>query len=232
MKFNKEYSVYYQEGTNQLNTFKNNKGELGAYQCIDFKGKVVLDIGGCAGSFSKLAHDNGAKQIITVEPHPLNLEVLKKNCPYSTIIEAAVVPEDFIGDNISFFEAKTGCLTIGSTSIPKRLSTRNEIKVKAVKFKELLELYKPDVIKIDIEGAEFDIITEALPEYVNQFIAEFHIFMDKERLWKWWHNFCYDYFGPPEWKVIKAPEWPNSDRVMRKFHGMNVLTMAWRRKNK
>ena len=230
MKYNDKLNVWYEEGTNQLETFKNSKIELAAYTHIDFKDKVVLDIGGCAGSFSKLAYDNGAKQIITVEPHPINLEVLKRNCPFSTIIEAAVVPEDFEGDSITFYEAKTGNLTIGSTAIPKKANTRNEIIVNVVKLQELLEKYKPQVIKMDIEGAEFDVLNGPFPNHVEEFVAEFHIFMQPDRVWKWWHDICYAWMDPIHWKVTKTPEWPNTDRAFRKYHGLNVLTMGWKRK--
>jgi FkbM family methyltransferase len=230
MIFDEKYQVWHEPKSNQLETFKNSKIELDAYMHIDFKDKVVLDIGGCAGSFSKLAHDNGAKQIITVEPHPVNLGVLKKNCPFSTIIEAAIVPEEFDEETITFWEAKTGNLTIGSTAVPKQKNKRNELTVNVVKLQYLLDKYKPEVIKMDIEGAEFDILTGPFPNHVQEFVAEFHIFMQPERVWKWWYNICYEYMDPIHWKVVKAPEWPSSDRALRKFHGLNVLTMGWKRK--
>lgn len=230
MIFDEKLQIWHEPGTNQLATFKDNIIELGAYKHIDFKDKIVLDIGACAGSFSKLALDNGAKQVIAVEPHPTNIEVFKKNVPEAFLFEAAVVADDYKENEISFYTAPSGNLTISSTATPKRLSSREVSIVQTVKFSELLEKYKPQVVKMDIEGAEFDILKSQLPNYVEEFMAEFHIFMQKDRVWQWWFEICYVLFDTTTWRVVKRPEWPKNDRAMRKFHGLNVLTMGWKRK--
>lgn len=229
MDFHQKLGVWHAPDSNQLSTFGDK--ELSAYSHMDYTGKVLLDIGACAGAVSQLALKRGANRVISVEPHPVNVASLRANCPNAEIIECAVVSDSYVGDTIRFYEAKTGNLTIGSTVTPLRPGTRNNLEVPVVRFNYLLEKYRPDIIKMDVEGAEFDILTGPLPEYVTEFAAEFHIFMQPDRLWTWWHDICYNWFGPMNWNVTKRPEWANTDRVMRKFHGMNVLTMAWRRKS-
>ena len=156
------------------------------------------------------------------------------NVPSAIIIPKAVVdtggPEE-----IQFYSATSGHLGIGSIIPPKpgKKHLRNEpIMVKTIEFKELLELYRPEVIKMDIEGSEFDIINEPLPDYVQEFHCEFHIFFRDDRILKFWKKFCYEWFPSNEWKVILPPVWPKNDRIIKSFSGMNVTRMAWRRKNK
>jgi FkbM family methyltransferase len=229
--FNARKQIWHIPETNQLATFSSKRVmELSAYRHVDFKDKVVLDVGACAGAFSKLALDRGARRVIAVEPHPLNLSVLRRNVPAATVIAAAAVPIDYDAPEVTFYEATSGNLTIGSTTRPRREHLRNTFMTKAIKFQDLLDEYRPDVVKMDVEGAEFELLIGPLPDYVGEFVAEFHIFMDKERMWRWWHDICFCWFDPLEWHVVKKPEWPDNDRQIATFHGFNVLTMGWRRK--
>jgi FkbM family methyltransferase len=230
MIFDEKLGVWHEPGTNQIETFKDLAIELAAYKHIDFKDKIVLDIGACAGSFSRLALEGGAKHVIAIEPHPTNIAVYKKNVPSAIIFEAAVVPDYCEDTEITFYTAPSGNLTISSTAAPGRISSRDTMTVATVKFSDLLDKYKPQVIKMDIEGAEFDILQGPLPDYVEEFTAEFHIFRRKDRILKWWNEICWEWFGPSVWRVVKKPEWADGDRCMSNFQGLNVHTMGWKRK--
>ena len=207
--------------------------ELECFKDMNVKDRVFMDIGACAGLVSKLALERGAKQVICVEPFPTNIEVIKKNVPDAIIVPKAVVPKSGPSE-IEFYSAVSGNLGIGGVIPPKpgKKHLRNSpIIVPTIEFNELLLLYKPDVIKMDIEGSEFDIFNGPLPDYVQEFHCEFHIFYRDDRILKWWKQFCYEWFCSIYWEVIVPPVWPKTDRIVKSFSGMNVTRMAWRRKD-
>ena len=60
---------------------------------------------------------------------------------------------------------------------------RNSHAVDAYNWDEMLERYKPDVIKMDCEGAEFGIIFDTAPavfKKIRQLTIEFHDFAFKQ----------------------------------------------------
>ena len=132
---------------------------------------IVADMGAYVGEFSILAMKSGVKKVYSYEPTPDTFEVLKKNVrPNMNPINAAVV-----GDN-----AKTIDLYISSgigvtNSIAKKARKKESIKVKAIKYEEALK--DANVVKIDVEGAEygFNIIQPQL----RVIILEFHPIVGK-----------------------------------------------------
>ena len=63
-----------------------------------------------------------------------------------------------------------------STSIIKKKN--NQFKeydeVRCINFNDLVEIHKPDIIKIDIEGAEYQIIEDVLAYYPDVLFIEMH----------------------------------------------------------
>jgi FkbM family methyltransferase len=135
---------------------------------IDYKDKVCLDLGGNIGGFTKIAIDNGAKAVYTVECDTRNFEKMDHSFndePKATIIHAAVSANE--ENFIKIFKGKSKqnhC----STSILKKSGFSEYSEVKNIHISELLNKYKPDIIKIDIEGAEYEILP---------FIEEYHPFV-------------------------------------------------------
>jgi FkbM family methyltransferase len=145
-------------------------------------GAKVLDIGAHIGCFSVMALSLEATQVISIEPIPISAEHLRKNLQSakdrSIVIEAAVV-----GGNEEIVTLRW-LNTTWRARPPKDSRTqwrgRNYqfTTAKTVRFKELLELYEPNVIKMDCEGAEYDMLQsiDTMPECVNTFTAEWHKF--------------------------------------------------------
>lgn len=124
-------------------------------------GSVVFDIGAHVGFYTLLASElvgSGGK-IIAFEPLPRNIHYLKEHlrlngCKNVTVIEAAVGSEQ---SNITYFEE-------GRNSSTGHLSSKGRLEVKAVSIDELVskgEIPPPDFIKIDVEGAEFLVLSGA-----------------------------------------------------------------------
>ena len=127
-------------------------------------GCTFLDLGAHVGYFallgSKLVGDAGA--VYAFEPLPANLEFLKdhfrlNNINNVTLYEGAIAHYD-------------GEFTMdGRSRVGAKLSDSGDIKVKVYSLKRLLnqnEIKKPDLIKIDIEGAEHDLLVD-IREYLS-----------------------------------------------------------------
>ncbi len=119
-----------------------------------FPGAVVYDIGANAGYFSLLAAElAGAKGLVfAFEPLPRNIEFIKRHITLNQmnniqVIEAAV--SDQIGE--AYFD-------LGASTAMGHLARSGELIVKSITLDGLLDegkLLPPDIIKLDVEGAEF-----------------------------------------------------------------------------
>lgn len=154
---------------------------------INVEGKVVFDIGACFGGFARKAVEWGAEKVYTFEALPENWEAVQRNIKrYKKIsgFNAAVVAH--LNPTTSFYAPRGKSLGIGSR-LP--VKGREEIIVPALNFQSLLYMYKPEVIKMDIEGGEYDLLLgNPLPDFVKQIVMEIH------------------YWSKPEFVNGKAPE--------------------------
>ncbi len=146
--------------------------ELRSYTWLDVKGKAVLDIGANIGVFTRWAVENCARSVVAVEPEANNFELLEANTsPVVTRIQAAVT---YKGDKpVSLYLSESG-KNPGNTSTV-HFQGRAERTVQAVGFKALLRQYRPSVLKIDCEGAEYEFLRDPLPAHVKQVAMELHL---------------------------------------------------------
>jgi FkbM family methyltransferase len=141
--------------------------------------EVVLDIGAHIGVFAYFANLKKAKQVICVEPDDGNLHMLHKNYfTNMTIIGAACVHQ--ASGPVKLYQSKKKSSM--HSLIPKQHRTVAEVPT--VNFKQLLQSYSPTVIKIDIEGGEFDLTEDLcnLPDYVKAIAIEMHYLRNEENL--------------------------------------------------
>ncbi len=146
-----------------------------SYGMLDVNGKIVFDIGANIGAFSVWASDHGAKLIVAFEPEPYNFEMLQINSSkiegsYATHKIALITGDDA---DIDLWLAPSG-KNPGNSSLTKRRG-RISTKVATGNFYYMLEQYKPEVIKMDVEGAEFDLLAYGLPSHVKQIAMEIHL---------------------------------------------------------
>ena len=122
-------------------------------------GDVVIDVGAYCGlsalTFSRAVGPKG--RVIAVEPDPRNQEALRlnlQNIENIEIVNRAVAGRR--GEVLFLSEGNMGA------AIVARATGRNKtIPVQAVTLKDVIEnanLSKVDIIKIDIEGAEYEVI--------------------------------------------------------------------------
>jgi len=139
---------------------------------------VWADLGANIGAFGVLLHDK-VKKIYGFEPHPNNCEVIKDQTSFGNItnyelVEAGVVSDDSV-DHLDLYVHEKEM----SHNLIRKIKGQNKdsIQVPVISFKKLLEIY-PDInkVKMDIEGAEYDII-------INH-----HDWESIDELWFEWHG--------------------------------------------
>lgn len=142
---------------------------------IDFTDKICLDLGGNVGGFTKIAIDRGAKKVITVECDIRNYSKMSESFstePKVEILHAAVSNNTFPTIRIYKGDSKQAHCSV---SILKRSRFNDYDEVTNVNIQTLLDTYKPDIIKIDIEGAEYDIIEAVEAYYPEALFMEMHM---------------------------------------------------------
>lgn len=144
-------------------------GEVVTYDCynitkLDFVPDLVYDIGANVGVFTRFARSLWPEaQIISVEPHPENIEVFKQFTPMYkiTLIEAALgqgqlwhnigapngAHESYVSSGLGFDDAAMDLATNTEKSV---IPTLTLAQIVGATLKENVK----SVIKIDVEGAE------------------------------------------------------------------------------
>lgn len=146
-------------------------------------GSIVLDAGSFLGFYavpSSLLSGSSGK-VIAVEPNPLVLGYLHTNLSLNKASSASIYPVALCAER-GFTKLYVGeYASVSSTCrehVEKYTSVSNIFEVKCVRLSTLISrLGHVDILKLDVEGVELDIITEALPSLhmVDLVIAELHM---------------------------------------------------------
>ena len=137
--------------------------------------KVIVDLGAHYGDTTLYYHTRFPQaQIIAVEPSPENFERLKVNVNQ---IPAIVPVQVAVGSNDGTATLQIGKSALGYSTVTHTDSGASVV-VPMLSLGSLLRQHrvgKADLIKFDIEGAEFDLFRELNPqEYARAYIGEVH----------------------------------------------------------
>jgi len=118
------------------------------------EGDVIFDVGAHVGFYSLLGSVlvGGKGQVVAFEPEPKNLSYLKKHLQINSISNVEVV-EAAVSDRRG-----RARLSSGPSSSMWYIDAQGELEVQAVSLDDLVlneKLPPPNVIKMDVEGAEF-----------------------------------------------------------------------------
>jgi FkbM family methyltransferase len=146
--------------------------------CLDFLSPedAVVELGGAIGFIALVCQKKvGIRQYAVFEANPRTFEVLKRNFALNGLTpqawNLALGPEDGMVD-----------LEVGgdfwdhSICSSNRASTRQTIQVPSATLPSIFKLagFDPNVLIIDVEGAEALIDFSRLPEHVEKIIIELH----------------------------------------------------------
>jgi FkbM family methyltransferase len=138
---------------------------------------IVLDLGGNKGEFAKFMTTNFAARVFLLEPLPRlfrDIEGMPGLVKYEEALSAN-------SGNITLHDAPDRCATAYGG-----YSQGEEVTVKSVDLAELmgrLPAGDVDLVKMDIEGAEIEVLETAAPEVIRrarQITVEFHDFLYPE----------------------------------------------------
>jgi len=145
------------------------------------EGDVVVDLGACVGFFTCHALDQGAKKIYAVEANRDHLKTLCHNVADHWIdhYKSPVIPiHAAIGKDDRYALNYYG----------------DKVDAPRISFMDLVyqhQIHHIDYLKIDIEGAEFDIFTKEnmlyLQNHVKHMSVEFHLDAFREAPYEWIH---------------------------------------------
>lgn len=144
------------------------------WQRLCKRSKGILELGANVGYHTiQGALANPQARYIAVEPHPVNVSLLKKNFKLNNITSVKIVEAAVVGKKSSdkmtlavpvndFQESPSGCYLADGAEAIKRVSNQL-ITVDVVQATELTDGI--DLIKIDVEGYEYNILS-SIHEYI------------------------------------------------------------------
>lgn len=126
-------------------------------------GATVIDLGGHIGSFARLCLDRGASRVVSYEPLAENCAAYRQNLRGMEgryeLIEAAAFGDD-----------PPAAATLGGYSL-REVGDWERVPVKTVRLGRL----ECDLLKIDVEGAEYEILAHADLSGVQKICGEGHL---------------------------------------------------------
>lgn len=152
---------------------------------INYKDKVCLDLGANVGGFIKVALDYGAKSVHAVDCDLRNFGILVRN--FGQDKKVSLEFGAVTGSNektIELFKSNSGnnhC----STSMFKKKGFHAYDEVPNINMVKLLEEIKPDILKVDIESAEYGILDWIRAYHPPVLFLELHGNQFKEDMERW-----------------------------------------------
>lgn len=141
-------------------------------------GAFVMDCGAFVGTFASACLEQGASHVVCYEAAPKNAEVLELNANrfYTgklSIVRAALTHHHEPTAMLSM-SSFTGANSITSAAFAK---SKRHLVVNALNFRDELIARLPSVLKLDVEGAEYDMLDSLRPgdlDSVKSLFIEFH----------------------------------------------------------
>ena len=147
------------------------------------EGDIVIDVGAHVGLFTlRCLKCHKVSFVVAVEPHPLNAKLLRANLALnrlkrkSTVVEAALGRREGMGELYVADAAGQHSLFYDERKHKGRPALRVRITT-ADKLVHELHLKRVDFMKIDVEGAELDVLMgarELLREFRPVLVIEVH----------------------------------------------------------
>ncbi|MBN2480079.1 MAG: FkbM family methyltransferase [Parachlamydiales bacterium] len=177
---------------NDLYTYEEILGKINQYNLELFlpylkKEDIVIDLGAHIGLFS-LAVAQYVNKVIAIEPDIENFEILKHNISSNNLLNITTINKAVSnkGKKIDFYKSHK---TPARHSLYKNKFFNNnglfsqKLEVKAISLPAILSSFeKCKLLKVDIEGAEYDIFfncSKNVLKKINFFLIEYHNLSDK-----------------------------------------------------
>ena len=138
------------------------------HELMDIRtGDTVLDLGAWVGRFARWAFKRNAKQVISIEGDPNNYHILKLNRDLPSF-KSPIQEHSLIGGciwtEIDVNQSRRVFMSVDftdNTSLHTTLSMPGGKRAwtNKIDIRHVLEMFKPDIIKIDVEGTELRLLS-------------------------------------------------------------------------
>ena len=137
-------------------------GKRQAFEAAIPEGAVVYDIGANVGYYSLMAAVLAGPKghVYAFEPLPRNVNFMRRHVAINKMEDLITVLDVAVSD-----QSGEAAFDLGASTSMGHLAESGEIKVKQVKLDELVaagEVRPPDYMKIDVEGAEAEVLSGAM----------------------------------------------------------------------
>lgn len=140
------------------------------------KNDIVLDIGGNIGAFSCRNFMN-VKKIIAFEPENVNCKFFSQNISINNANNIKLIKSAVVGNNDKKRNFFLGKVPYFYSFLVK--NNRKRVVVDCVNINDIMKKYQPTKMKVDIEGAEWEVLTSCKDfGRVEQLIFEYNFNMN------------------------------------------------------
>jgi len=130
----------------------------------------MLDIGANIGYFTVLG--SKARNIIAVEPLTELVPILSENIRLNDLSNKCKVINAAVGPKGKLLIEKQEKMNLSRIVTDPSLSCS---KIESIPLDELVTDYGVNIIRLDVEGFEYEILLEKIPLHVNKISIEFHV---------------------------------------------------------
>lgn len=146
------------------------------YNQLNFKNRVVLDVGANSGATCIFFILMGARQVFAIEPMPKTYLILKSNIEVNKLTEF-ILPLNYGIGKPSYVNLDEDISDLGADINRAITGTGKTVEIKNLEY--IIEKYDIDkcVLKMDCEGCEYDALLSLDNSTINHFdeiILEYH----------------------------------------------------------
>jgi FkbM family methyltransferase len=141
------------------------------------KKPTVLDVGGNLGYFALVELQAGAKKVIAVEPVPSTFKLLTKNLENYRQAEALNLAISDSQEPLKLYVATKQNVTSSFKQLilDTGHEVAQEITVESKTLQNIAEQYPIDMVRMDVEGHEYRILSKPVPDIVDSLCIELHV---------------------------------------------------------
>jgi FkbM family methyltransferase len=146
----------------------------------------VIDIGAAIGEFAIHAAHDPSNSVTAFEPFPESFELLQKNIALNNLTNVTATPRAVSSVTGELLLETTGGEPLMMDTASTAKPDRDQIPVESISLNDVIASRggdRVDLLKLDCEGAEYDILLNAAPEtlaQIDRIVMEYHDTIDHQ----------------------------------------------------